>query len=113
MFSRTANWFERGFIFSTRSIPWRLLGWPGYAIRGVVGPKFELAVFPKQELQSFGDNVRRTGVKKFGVPVQIAPDFFLQTNLKICSFRMLMVLSEVPSEFLLFLGFVLELALPI
>ncbi len=54
-----------------------------------ISPAFELAIFPEQELECFGDNVRRVGIKKLCVPVQIASDFLLQTNLKICSLWLL------------------------
>ena len=50
--------------------------------RMVAQPMLELVVPFEKQLEGFADDVGRICADEFGVSVQIAPDFFLQTNLK-------------------------------
>src|SRR6266566_1147637 len=52
-------------------------------------PAFELVVPLEQELERFADDVGRICADEHGVSVQVVSDFFLQANLKGCSFWLL------------------------
>src|SRR6185437_7173926 len=53
--------------------------------RMVAQPMLELVVPLEKQLQRFTDDVGRICADEFGISVQVAPDFFLQTNLEGCS----------------------------
>ena len=53
--------------------------------RMVAQPMLELVVPFEKQLEGFTDDVGRICADEFGVSVQVASDFFLQTNLKGCS----------------------------
>lgn len=50
--------------------------------RMVGQPTLELVVPFEKQLERFADDVGRICADEFGISVQVAPDFFLQTNLK-------------------------------
>jgi len=71
----------------------------------VTQPASELFIFPEQELERFAHHVRRSCVDELSVVLQFQFDFFLEANLKGCSFRFFwMVLSAVPYLFPPFLA---------
>lgn len=53
--------------------------------RMVAQPMLELVISLEKQLEGFADDVGRICADEFGVSVQVAPDFFLQTNLEGCS----------------------------
>src|SRR5207245_1106465 len=52
-------------------------------------PALELLVLPEQELERLAHDVGNVRVDEFCVPVQVAPDLFLQAHLKGCTFWLL------------------------
>jgi hypothetical protein len=52
-------------------------------------PVLKFLVFTTRKFRCFGDDVRRGCIKELSVPVQIASDFFLQSDLKVRSFWLL------------------------
>jgi len=53
--------------------------------RMVGQPMLELVVPFEKQLEGFADDVGRICADEFGISVQVAPDFFFQTNLEGCS----------------------------
>ena len=87
VFSRVPGWFERGFMLLCGLGVDSSFGLSVVATVGLLfQPAFELVVLLEKELERFAYDVGRSCVDELDVPVQVVSDFFLQANLKGCSF---------------------------
>jgi len=64
-------------------------------------PAFELRILFEQELEGFTNDVGWVRINEVCVPVQVAPDFFLQADLEGCGLRLLRRCFQKCQAFLL------------